>query len=76
MPSEGLPTQPHNQSKTRLSQQHLELELGLELGLDQVLGSVFVVRAYRMQPVVRSSGQVVRNDGTGVELCYFCVGIT
>ena len=44
MPSEGLPTEPHNQSKTRLSQQHLELELGLELGLDQVLGSVVVVR--------------------------------
>ena len=44
MPSEGLPTEPHNQSKTRLSQQHLELELGLELGLDLVSGSVFVVR--------------------------------
>ena len=44
MPSEGLPTEPHNQSKTKLSQQHLELELGLELGLDQVLGSVVVVR--------------------------------
>ena len=54
MPSEGLPTEPHNQSKTRLSQQHLELELGLELdlelefglelGLDRVSGSVFVVR--------------------------------
>ena len=54
MPSEGLPTEPHNQSKTRLSQQHLELELGLklgldlqlglELGLDRVLGSVVVVR--------------------------------
>ena len=54
MPSEGLPTEPHNQSKTTLSQQHLQLEfglelglkleLGLELGLDQVLGSVVVVR--------------------------------